>query len=193
MIETASGGGAIPNFRTQEVGLDHRLTPYSSSRSSGSSPVEAGSSNMPLQRAAGNPDPEEAHRRAGRKGLTPPRVALRSESRTGVGVTTLSRLIVYPLRANRARACVRTRRRAGIDCMGPVGGSASGPCSGSSRWRESQLRSRRRARLLSSFRKQQSRPRRSRHRTLLQLAQCNTGHRAESVATFLEKRDDSRY
>jgi hypothetical protein len=50
--------------------------------------------------------PERLKGRLVRKG--PPReVALKSESRTGVGVTTLSRLIAYPLRADRARACVR--------------------------------------------------------------------------------------
>jgi hypothetical protein len=73
------GTGRRPDNLIQEVGLDHpRAAPLeraqrSSSRSSGSSPVAAGLSNMPR---SGPPEiltPGEAHRRAGRKGLTPRR------------------------------------------------------------------------------------------------------------------------
>ena len=87
----------------------------------------------------------------------------------------MSRLIAYPPRASRARACVRARRRAGIDRMGPVGGPASGPCSGSSR--SSPNSNSPGGPDCSARSEAASRPRRSRQRTLLQLARSSSLNR----------------
>ena len=103
-----------------------------------------------LQRAAGNPDPRGGSSASWQKRAYPSRVALRSESRTGVGVTTLSRLIAYPPCASSGRVSEgseagghrphRTGRRLG---KRPLFGIVAV---------ESQLELRRRSRLPSSFR-----------------------------------------
>jgi hypothetical protein len=89
-------------------------------RLSGSMQVETGLSNMPCSGPREILYPGAAHRRAGREGAHRSRVALRSERRTGVGVTSLSRLIAYPPGyASSGRVCVRARRAGESDGIAP--------------------------------------------------------------------------